>query len=265
MDAIDDVAFLAGSEQRAAVVDALQRGGPLAKDEIVERCDAARVTVNRNLEQLADRGFVAETGDGWRLTLLGAFVAGSFLELVDTVETADELAPVLRRLPPGAFDLAHEALAGARVTESTAANPYAPAERHAETLQSASEVILLLPAVSPQNMRATMAPLERGALSLDLVVAPSVAETFRTDVRDLIEDILATGQATIHETPEPVPFFLGLIDGTVQIGVSDDEGIPRALAESDDERVRSWAEATIESRRAAAEPFDLDAEATDTP
>lgn len=256
MEGIDDVAFLAGSAKRAAVLSALDREGELDKDALVEHCDAARVTVSRNLEQLAERGLVAPTGDGWRLTPHGTLVAGEFLSLLDTVATAADLAPVLRRLPPDAFDLDPGALAGARITESTAANPYAPAERHGETLVAAGDARMLLPAVSPQNMRATMEPIERGDLSLDLVVAPAVADTFRTDLADLIEAMLATGHVTIHESPDPVPFFLGLLDESVQIGVADDEGIPRALAETDDERVRAWATATFDARRAEAVPFD---------
>lgn len=258
MDAIDDIAFLAGSRERAAVLAALEQEGGLPKDGLVERCDAARVTVSRNLERLADRGYVRADGDHWRLTPLGELVAGEFLALADSVGTAGELEPVLRRLTADAFDLDPSALAGARVTESTAASPYAPAERHAETLLAAERARMVLPAISAQSMRDTRDPIVRGALSLELVVAPSVARTFRTDLADLVGDLLATGNVTIHEAEGAVPFFLGLLDGTVQIGVSDDEGIPRALAETDAEPVFSWAETRFESALDAAVTFALD-------
>lgn len=42
-------------------------------------------------------------------------------------------------------------------------------------------------------------------------------------------------------TDDEVPFCLGIVDGLVQIGVEDDEGVPRALAESSSDELREWA------------------------
>jgi hypothetical protein len=52
-------------------------------------------------------------------------------------------------------------------------------------------------------------------------------------------------------TDEYVPFCLGIVDGLVQIGVEDDEGVPRALAESSSDELREWARERFEdtSRR----------------
>lgn len=258
MEGVDDVAFLAGSEPRATVVAELAEEGPLRKDDLVDRSGAARVTITRNLEQLADRGVVADGQDGWRLTPLGELLAEEFLSLLSTAETAGELGPLLRRLPPAAFDLDPAALSGADVTTSTPAHPYAPAERHAETMMSADRARLLLPAVSPQQMADTEDRMRAGDLEVEIIAAPSVAATFRTAASDLVAAVTETGAVTIHEHDGPVPFFLGIVDGVVQIGAADEEGIPRALAESTDERVRTWAEATLDEYLAAATPFELD-------
>jgi predicted transcriptional regulator len=258
VDAVDDVAFLAGSEPRAAVLTALSGRGSLTKDELVEHSGAARVTVTRNLEQLADRGLVEADEGGWRLTPLGELLAGEFLSLLRTAGTADDLAPVLSRLPADAFDLDPAALAGAEVTASTPANPYAPAERHGESLMTADTARMLLPAVSPQLMAETERHLRGGDLEMQLVASSSVAETFRTEIPGLVADLTATGSVTIHEHGGDVPFYLGLVDEAVQVGVSDEEGIPRALAETTDAAVRSWAEDSFEEYRRAAEPFDPD-------
>lgn len=256
MDGVDDIAFLAGSEPRVAVLSALFHEGKLEKDELVERVDAARVTVNRNLDRLSDRGLVTSSGRVWRLTPLGAFLAEDFLTAVETAGTAEGLAPVLSRLPPAAFDLDPRALSGARVTASTAAHPYAPVERHGETVMAADRARLLLPAVSPRLMDESSEQLQNGTLEMELVVSASVAATFRSKLADRLIELRSTGNFEVYETDETVPFYLGLVDGGVQIGVSDDDGIPRAIAESDADRVRSWGESTYESYRTAAEPWD---------
>jgi predicted transcriptional regulator len=258
VDAVDDVAFLAGSEPRAAVVTALAERGTVTKDELVEHSGASRVTVTRNLEQLADRGLVGADDGSWRLTPLGELLAGEFLSLLGTAGTADDLAPVLSRLPADAFDLDPAALAGADVTASTPANPYAPAERHGESLMAADTARMALPAVSPQLMADTGERLRAGDLEMELVASSSVAETFRTEIPGLVAEVNATGAVAIHEHGDEVPFYLGLVDDAVQVGVADDEGIPRALAETTDPEVRSWAEDTFEEYRRAAEPFEPD-------
>lgn len=256
MEPTDEIAFLAGSEPRAAIVAALARDGPLSTDALVDRSEAARVTVTRNLEQLAERGHVVERPDGHRLTPLGDLLADEFLALVETVETAAPLAPVLSRLPPEAFDLDPRALAGASVTVSTDANPYAPATTHAERLASASRARLLLPALNPPELRADEPRLRSGALEVEMLVSPAVAAKLRGELSALVADLFDAEGLTVYECDRPVPFFLGIVDETVQVGVADDEGIPRALAETDDAAVREWATATLEAYLADAEPFE---------
>jgi len=47
--------------------------------------------------------------------------------------------------------------------------------------------------------------------------------------------------------------YLGIADGTtVQIGVEDDDGIPRALLETTNESVRAWAESMFSKYTASA-------------
>lgn len=256
MEATETIAFLAGSEPRVALVEALYRDPPLGTGALVDRCDAARVTITRNLEKLRDRGLVVDGTDGYRLTPLGALVAEEFLALVDTVETADELEPVLRRLPTGAFDLDPRALADAEVTVSTAANPYAPATRHAETLLTSSRARLLLPAVNAQAMADLTDHLDSEGVEFVFVVSADVAAKFRGELSEHAAELREADGLSLYEYDGDVPYFLGLVGGTVQIGVADEEGIPRALAESDAEEVRSWAEETYQSYRSDAEPFE---------
>lgn len=256
MDAVDHVAFLAGSQQRVAVLDVLADRDEPTKDELVEGCEAARVTVNRNLEQLADRGLVTSEGRRWRLTPMGELVVEEFLSLVDTAGTAADLAPVLRRLPADEFDLDPGALAGADVTVSTPANPYAPVERQNATVMAADSARIVLPAIRPGRSADVADRVSGGSLELEMVVSPSVARTLREETPDALETFEESERATVVEYDGQVPFYVGVVDGTAQVGVADEEGIPRALAESDGPEAVAWAASTVDAFRDAAAPVE---------
>lgn len=258
MDAADDIAFLAASEQRGAVLAALYRDAPLTRGELSDRCGAARVTVGRNLEKLRERGIVREGPDGFDLTALGDALAADFVEVAETVSVADDLAPVLRHVPRESFDLDVVALADADVTVSTRADPYAPVVRHERSLREAERARLLLPAVGVEPLSTATDRADAGELSQEVVVSSDVASTLRTEeFRDLVDRILRTDDSTVLVYDGEVPYYLGLVDDTVQIGVDEGE-IPRALAESDAEPVRTWAEETYRSYRSEAVPFALE-------
>jgi hypothetical protein len=59
-------------------------------------------------------------------------------------------------------------------------------------------------------------------------------------------------------SPTELPFYLGLTDdGCVQIGVEDDDGLPRSLLETTDGDVMEWAESVYRKYRAEAEPKSI--------
>lgn len=258
MDAADDIAFLAASAHRGAVLASLYRDPPLTRGELVDRCGAARVTVGRNLEKLRDRGIVRECAGGFDLTALGTALAADLVSMAETVTVANRLAPVLRQVPREAFDLELRALADADVTVSTRADPYAPVARHERTLREADRVRLLLPATGAKPLSTAAERAIAGELEQEVVVSREVASTFRSDeYRDTVEPMLRAEGTSVLVYDEMVPYYLGIVDGTIQIGV-DEDGIPRALAESDAEPVRTWAEETFRSYHSEATPFELD-------
>lgn len=260
MEAPETIAFLAASAPRACVLASLYRDGPLDRGELAERCDAARVTVGRNLRKLRERGLVRQSdGEGeasYRLTPLGELLADGFLALVETVELAGDLAPVLRRLPPEAFDLNPRSLAGADVTEATSADPYAPVMRHARSLETASRVRQVTRALEPQLFEAAADRIVAGDLRMEVVVSADAAAALRTTYAEQLERMLATDRFDVHVYRGEVPFFLAVLDDVVQIGVEAPTGGPRALAETAATPVREWARSTYRSFRAGATPFE---------
>jgi predicted transcriptional regulator len=200
--------------------------------------EVVRTTLQRNLSGLLDRGLIRERDRSYEITPAGALVATGLSDALERIGAATRLQPVLERLPARTFPFDVERLADATVVESTPANPYGPVEHHAATLVDADRARLLLPAAGAEPIDAS----RESDGAFELVVTESVAETLRTE--SPIADELATfdGDAvTISVVEDAIPFYLGVVDGAAQIGVHDDNGVPTALLESTDERVREWA------------------------
>lgn len=258
MNAVDTIAFLAGSEQRAAIIATLRRAGPLTRSELADRCDAARVTVSRNLEQLRERDLAVTEGGEHHLTPVGKLLAEEFCSFLETVETAGELAPVLRHVPPDEFDLDPRALTDADVTVATRSNPYAPVDRHERTLANAGEARLLLPAAGIRPVETSADRVVAGELAVEMVVSGAVAATLGDEeFAEHVERMFDAGGISLAVYDGGIPYYLGLVDGTVQLGVDDESGVPQALLESDAEDVREWAEDRYRTHRSAADALEF--------
>jgi predicted transcriptional regulator len=251
---LEQVRFLARADSRVNALSALADADSATQRELRDDLDASRTTVSRALQSLADQGWVVESDGTYRLTPTGCVVAEEFTDLLSTVKSVDELAAFLRWFPSDvdAPDF-HEA-SDVDVTTPTDADPYAPARSQTEILRDADRLRALLPATDRESTETLVEQVTERGLEVASVVSPAVEATLESeDFAPLVRDLLETDRATIHVAPEPVPFYLGLAaDGTVQVGVADDEGFPRALLQTTDDEVREWAERLYEEYRAAA-------------
>ena len=96
--------------------------------------------------------------------------------------------------------------------------------------------------------------VEEGAHST-VVTTPEVVRTYQSDpaYAPLTEEMAETGRFVLYQYDDPVPCFVGLLDGTVQVGV-DDDGEPKALVEGESAALREWAETTFAEFRRKATP-----------
>ena len=247
--------FVANSRTRLRLVEVLLSEGAATRRDLRDRVDAARTTVARNLEALADRDWVESDGRTYRLTAYGAEAGEALVDAAERVRVARHLQPVLAHAPRDAFDVDLALLADATVRTPNPGNPYAMVNRHVNRLREADEGYLLLPVAGLQAAEAVRDRVRDGA-TFDVVVTPSVAETMRSDpgFAAVSEDLRTSDGHSMSVHDGDLPFYLGVLDDVVQVGV-DEAGEPRALLESDDPAVREWALETFRSyRRAAAGP-----------
>jgi predicted transcriptional regulator len=254
---ISTLDFLASSRHRIEILRSLRESGPSTRRDLRESVDASRSTVRRTLEGFLERDWVASVDGGYRLTVAGGMVAEEFAQLAETVRITREYAPLLRHLPDSALDVEPTWLEGSSLTTATDAEPYAPAQRQTETASQAERFRLVLPSIELEGAKLGHRRVLDGELHGEMVLSRGTAETVRSDpFADLFAEQIATGRMDVYAHPGEPPMYLGLLDDDrVEIGCENEQGIPRALLESTDDRLRSWAESAFEEYVAEAEPL----------
>jgi predicted transcriptional regulator len=254
-DAIGAVEFLARSETRVRILDALAESGPLTRDDLQRRFDAARTTVQRNLDALVERGWVRERNREYDATQAGEWVAEDFGHLVRTVDTATELAPVYEHVDTDAVDLDLRHM-DVSVTTPDPADPLKMIHEQVKHIEGAEYLRMLFPLTCAQALDALHQQVTEAGADLELVVTPAVAENVRSepDYREQVADLQAAETASLWVYEGQFPYYLGRYADTVELGLVDD-GQPAALVATEDARARRWAERTVEEYRAEATAF----------
>lgn len=254
-DGIETLGFLAASPARTDVLRALAADPDRTERDLRDRLPHSRSTVHRALAALVDRGFLAEDPTGYTVTTSGEIALEAFDDATETLAAATRLQPFLRHVPREDFDADLRWFADAEVTVGTPSNPLAMVERHAEALADTADFRAVLPLTGRHPYEVQHRRTLDGRMEGVHVVAPGVAETFATAFADITRDLFETDAFELYVTDEPIPYFLGLLDDTVQLG-ADSGGDPVALVETDDPRVREWATDRFEAYRRSADPAE---------
>ncbi len=256
-DAVETLEFVARSPCRIRVLETLQDTSPVSRESLKEEVDVVRTTLLRNLHGLVERGLIRERDRYYEITSAGALTAAGVSNALERIDTAIRLRPVFERIPASELDFDLERLADATVVEATTANPYGPTDHHAVSLTEVNRARLLLPATGGKPLEMSRAPIEAGA-TFELVVTRSVAETLLSamPVADEFAAIVGYDTVSVSVVDDEIPFYLGIVDDAVQIGVHDDSGLPTALLETTDSTVMEWAVDRFEAYERQSTPID---------
>lgn len=234
-DALNEIDFLARSANRVKLLHELLDSGRLERDDVKACCEASRTTLQRNLDALCEHGWIQNTNRTYALTPSGEIVIEAFSELVETIQLERELQPVLNWLPTSELDIDLTTLSNATVITPDPSNPYAPVNRHIDAMESTDRFRCMLPAIGLQPMTIAHERIVDNGCTHEIIVDRGVAETLRSDpsYAGLIDEMTETGRCHVYTYGGDLSFYLGLTDDVVQIGVEDDEGVPRGLVEID--------------------------------
>lgn len=259
---IDTVAFLAGSENRVAALEALAER-PRSRRELMEEYSIARVTLGRVLRELDERNWIVRSGRRYEVTPLGELVISEFADLLGTMETEVRLRDVMPWFPADglAFDL--RCLRDAEVVVPTPDDLTAHVQRAAECYLAAERARVLSYQVGLPVLEAIREAVVENDLRFEAVLTPDLVETLMDDpeTASLSLDVLTAPAVDIH-LHEEVPSCVFVTDDTVGIALSDDEGILRALVVTEHETVYDWAVTAFDECLQEATPVPSEVLAT---
>lgn len=257
---LDDVEFLARSPHRVTIVRLL-RDGPWTRPDLHEETGISQPTLGRVLGSLEDRAWIERYGGVYTLTPIGALVTKGFSDLLGSIETYHRLGDVLDLLPMDELDLDVRLLSGATVTAPEPSDVLGHIRRAEELVIDADRVRLLSTTVLPDSVQKLLdrhdggTPLHHEAIF--------TGDAFETGLANPVivasaRKLLDTDGVELFRFDGTVELMMAVVDETAVLGPLDEQQMPRAFIESDDETVYSWVEAKLDEYRAASSPITLD-------
>lgn len=259
---LDDVTFLTRSEHRIAVLDAVAET-PRARHELRELTGASRVTVNRILDDLEDRGWIIRQNGRCEATAKGAFVADEVTGLVSNLAVSEELDDALQWVPTEAFDFDLTHLQDAEVFRKT------DWEDHTETIRRITDLVNRTSRIwgtavgfSHEVVNAIRETTTEGAASFEVVIEESALDMIRNDssLRHSFHEMLKSENTSIaRHTGQDSLHMVMVFDQTVMVcGKPSGEGPRPGWIRTDDDTVRSWARVYFESALDDSTPITVD-------
>lgn len=254
---LEEIEFLARSQNRVDVLDALTRG-PIGRYDLEETVGVTRATLGRILEDFEERGWVTERDREYETTQLGAYVSRELSHLIERFEPIPALNEVAQWFPEGGFDFDLGCLAGATTVRSTRNDALAPTAHIAKRIRTADRVRLITYSVLPGVIEACWRETVDGDLELESVLDGGAFESFGTDPRmiERAQEMVQTGQSEVFLYHDDIQSTVFIVDDVVLLCLSGGEGAPLAVIETDDEAVRAWAESTIDDHCREADRVD---------
>lgn len=256
---LDDVAFLARSNNRVRVLDELADGGR-TRGDLRDRTDISRPTIGRILDGFLERDWVQVDGRTYELTPFGRLVTAAFDDLLEVTRTVQQLREVGATLPCSAMDFDLRRLTDATITTPSPTDASAHVRREAARMQDTERVRFLCNDAYAPTIEAYRDRVVEDGMELDAVIAADAIDAASDDetMRALVMDLLASDRTTIHRYDGPIDVMLGAFDGVATIAPLDDSGVPSAYIEVEDPVVREWVEATLDDYREQSDRVTLE-------
>lgn len=126
--------------------------------------------------------------------------------------------------------------------------------RHINRLEKTDEIRALLPVTDLHAMKVCHDRVVDHGATTEHIASTGVVDVFQTDsaYREYYHELAKTARYDLYRYAGNIPYYLGVLDDTVQIGV-DEDGEPRGLIETRNEELFEWAVNTLDGYREQAE------------
>lgn len=258
-ESLADIAFLANSANRVAVLDSL-RDEPHSRHVLAEMTGVSRVTLSRILDALEERSWITQEGSHAEITPLGGWVLEEVEALCEMLDVERSLREVIHLFPEEGFGFHISALATADVTLRHKADPAAPITALVHQLETPEAIRSFSFSITEPWLETCWRRITAGELRWEWVCTPGVLAVLKSqpELARKAREILATGRAEFY-TNDDVSSVVLLSEGRTHIRLVDDDGVPAALIQTDNEDVWAWAESTFQTYRREGTPVDPDA------
>ncbi|WP_439028023.1 helix-turn-helix transcriptional regulator [Haloarchaeobius sp. DT45] len=249
----DHAAFLAGSPSRVRLLAALDDGDGTPAD-LAEATGIAHRSVQRNLGDMVERGWVEKRAGAYRLTAVGRLVAAEQARHERALDRLDRFEPLLGHLPAD-HTPPLDALDGVTLVSAAPDRPQAPIQHYVQSVEG----------FDPTTIRIALPVLSRlfhrvhGELAFDGAHTELVLgyETMAraADLNPLeFAALRRVGIIDLYVCDDPVGCGVTVGDGRAVLGAYDADGNMRACAAGDG-RFHDWASDLYRRYREAAKPL----------
>lgn len=251
-DAIQELEFLVRSETRVRILLELLDGRRTSR-ALRDAIDVDRTTITRNLDALRENGWIYEDRRFYHVESHREPAVRELASVLDSLRLTGRLRAFLEWTDPVHFDFDIERLTDAEIWTAEPGDPWAMVNQHVNRLEEMDEGRLLLPVTAVSAKRALHERVIEHGSRVELIVSPAVLETYRANssYADYYRSLRESDRARYWVYEGDIPFYLGVLNETVQIGVNEGDE-PRALLESEDPAVREWAERFLDACRDSA-------------
>ncbi|MEF8785532.1 MAG: MarR family transcriptional regulator [Haloarculaceae archaeon] len=251
-DTVETLQFLVGSEVRIRLLATLNESREDART-LVDRLDVPHSTVQRNLNKLEERGWIAATVNRrYYTTPVGEMVLDSLDGLLGTVQSMDGLAAFVDCVPFDDFEIDLDLLADAECVVADTDTPAAPLNEFVELLAESAGFTLVTPHWNPAYSDIIERQLDAGN-EVRLITTESQRSLLTGSGIAAIEGSLDSDDLTVRLSEETLPFGLAVVDRQVAL-VGYRDGALRVLVESDDPAVAEWTDRYLNGIEATAKP-----------
>ena len=257
--ALDDIAFLANSDNRVAVFEELVEG-PEERDEIVDQVDASRVTIARILRELEAREWITRSGQESTVTPLGEWAYEEFTRLVDEMEAQNRLREAMQWLPPDLLTFDVRCLRDAELILVDETDATALIRRIIDFHRSGDRIRGIARESAPALIENQWELTVQEDARIELVITPEIVETIqdhRPTARRFRE--ILTEENADYFVSEEIPISVGIVNGTVGINLTDEQGALKGGLKTDNDTVHAWAVDLFQNCRRDARPIGPDA------
>lgn len=258
-DALEHIAYLARSENRVQILEALSRE-PYSRRDLVDDTGVSSATVGRVLTELQSLGWAERTREGYVTTPAGTQVIAEVEPFVGAMETIQYLGDAVGWIPTDELDIGLHHFSDVTVRRPERYDPADITDFFVDRLQDISSFRTLTHLVPIEaKERIMLDGVRSGRLTIDLVITGRLLDYLREhpDHRARWTELLEAG-ATAYQYDAPIPCNLFILGDLVVLADShSNSGHPYACLVSEKPTIRAWAHDLIDRYRLKADPITV--------